>query len=68
MALSKSENTLVPCNTLRLGVALNMSVFQYEILNNISKATAVAKKAYHKIEEELPNMTNGVGTKINQKD
>ena len=58
--MEKSEKSLKPCSTLRLGIALNMSVFQYEILNNVSKATAIAKKAYHKIEEELTQMEEGV--------
>ena len=61
-ALKEAEGNLSSVNTLRLGVALNSSVFQYEILNNTVKAISIAKKAYNKIEEELPKMQGKVPT------
>ena len=63
-ALKEAESNLSSVNTLRLGVALNSSVFQYEILNNTVKAISIAKKAYNKIEEELPKMQGKVPTSI----
>lgn len=59
-ALTEAEKHLKSVNTLRLGLSLNASIFQYEILNNTSQAISIAKKAYHKIEEELPSMQGWV--------
>jgi hypothetical protein len=41
------------CNTVRLGFALNFSVFQYDILKNHKKALELAENA---INEALKNI------------
>ena len=52
-ALELSESNLRAKNTLRLGVALNFSVFNYEILNNPNAAFNIAKKAFDMCLEDL---------------
>lgn len=38
-------NTLGPCNPIKLGLALNFSVFHYEVLNDQKKACELAEGA-----------------------
>jgi len=45
-ALATAEKHLLTTNPIRLGLALNFSVFYYEILNEHSKACELAKKAF----------------------
>lgn len=45
-------------NSIRLGLALNYSVFYYEIKENPSKACALAKKAFDDAISELDTMEN----------
>ena len=37
--------SLNPCNSIRLGLALNFSVFHYEVMNNRQKACDIGEKA-----------------------
>ena len=48
-----ADNNLPAKNTLRLGVALNYSVFNYEILNNPNAAFLIAKQAFDMCLEDL---------------
>ena len=47
--------TLAPCNPIRLGLALNFSVFHYEVMKNHKKACEIAdqslQEALDKIDE-----------------
>ena len=43
-AFEKAEETLPPTHPIRLGLALNYSVFHYEIENKPDKACTLAKK------------------------
>ncbi|XP_071962098.1 14-3-3-like protein [Antedon mediterranea] len=45
-ALEKAKTQLAPTNPIRLGLALNFSVFYYEILNDPEKACTLAKTAF----------------------
>ncbi|XP_068706259.1 14-3-3-like protein 1 [Montipora foliosa] len=45
-ALDFSKTKLVPTHPIRLGLALNFSVFYYEIKNNPDKACKLAKEAF----------------------
>jgi 14-3-3 protein epsilon len=40
-----SEKSLNACNSIRLGLALNFSVFHYEVMQNVSKACELGDKA-----------------------
>lgn len=40
-----SEKSLNACNSIRLGLALNFSVFHYEVMQNVSKACELGEKA-----------------------
>uniref|UniRef100_A0A7S2AC38 14-3-3 domain-containing protein n=1 Tax=Stereomyxa ramosa TaxID=1078864 RepID=A0A7S2AC38_9EUKA len=48
---------LEPTNPIRLGLALNFSVFYYEILNTPSKAIDLAKKAFDDAIEKLDQLS-----------
>nr|GMC52386.1 14-3-3-like protein B [Ipomoea batatas] len=48
-----AEFDLPPTHPTRLGLALNFSVFHYEILNSCEKARAMAKKAFEDALAEL---------------
>ena len=47
---------LSPTNPIRLGLALNFSVFYYEILNECAKACDLAKKAFDRAVGELEDL------------
>ena len=49
---------LNPCSPLRLGIELNMSVFQYEIKNDTKTAILIAHDSYDKIEKQLQTLQN----------
>lgn len=50
------ESTLPPTHPLRLGLALNFSVFYYEALNSPSRACKLAEKAYNDAMPELNSL------------
>lgn len=41
-----AESELEPTNPLRLGLALNFSIFYYEIMNSPEKSFEITKKAF----------------------
>ncbi|KAJ5068234.1 14-3-3 family protein [Anaeramoeba ignava] len=53
-----SERALKPSNPIRLGLALNFSVFYYEILNLQEKACDVAKQAFDEAVVEIDSLTD----------
>eukprot|EP00500_Bicosoecida_sp_ms1_P003092 CAMPEP_0203806686 /NCGR_PEP_ID=MMETSP0115-20131106/629_1 /ASSEMBLY_ACC=CAM_ASM_000227 /TAXON_ID=33651 /ORGANISM="Bicosoecid sp, Strain ms1" /LENGTH=273 /DNA_ID=CAMNT_0050715349 /DNA_START=55 /DNA_END=876 /DNA_ORIENTATION=- len=54
--VKKEEQGLPPTNPIRLGLALNFSVFYYEIMNKPSEACALAKKAFDDAISELDSL------------
>ena len=48
--------TLPVLNPIGLGLALNFSVFYYEVINDHKKAIEIAKTAVDKADKELPNI------------
>ena len=40
-----AEKSLNPCNSIRLGLALNFSVFHYEVIKDVKKACELGDKA-----------------------
>ena len=40
-----AEKSLNPCNSIRLGLALNFSVFHYEVMSDVKKACEFGEKA-----------------------
>eukprot|EP01126_Amoeba_proteus_P012405 TRINITY_DN150_c0_g1_i6.p1 TRINITY_DN150_c0_g1~~TRINITY_DN150_c0_g1_i6.p1 ORF type:complete len:242 (-),score=57.86 TRINITY_DN150_c0_g1_i6:186-911(-) len=52
-----AEGALPSTHPIRLGLALNYSVFYYEILNEPEKACELAKKAFDDAIAELDNLT-----------
>ena len=48
--------TLPVLNPIALGLALNFSVFYYEVINDHKKAIEIAKAAVDKADKELPNI------------
>jgi 14-3-3 protein epsilon len=55
-AAMDAANALSPTNPIRLGLALNFSVFYYEILNQPKEACALAKKAFDDAVGELEDL------------
>ncbi|KAJ8020451.1 14-3-3 protein zeta [Holothuria leucospilota] len=51
-----SEDKMKPTHPIRLGLALNFSVFYYEIQNNPEKACSLAKKAFDNAIAELDQL------------
>ncbi|GIQ86689.1 14-3-3 protein, partial [Kipferlia bialata] len=56
-AVSLAEKQLAPTNPIRLGLALNFSVFYFEILNNPDKACLLAKTAFDAAIPELDQLS-----------
>lgn len=56
-AAKVAEEALPPTHPIRLGLALNYSVFYYEILDEPEKACELAKKAFDDAIAELDNLT-----------
>ena len=52
-----SCNDLEPTNPIRLGLALNYSVFYYEILNSPERACKLAKIAFDEAIAQLDNLS-----------
>lgn len=55
-AQSVSDENLAPTHPIRLGLALNFSVFFYEIKNSPEKACELARKAFDDAIAELDNL------------
>lgn len=55
-ANQKSEDKLAPTHPIRLGLALNYSVFYYEIKQDSEKACVMAKKAFDDAIAELDSL------------
>ncbi|XP_049451760.1 14-3-3 protein beta/alpha-1-like [Epinephelus fuscoguttatus] len=55
-AFDISKNDMDPTHPIRLGLALNFSVFYYEILNSPDKACELAKKAFDDAIAELDQL------------
>jgi len=56
-ALEIAEAQLPTTNPIRLGLALNFSVFYFEILNEPQKACDLAKKAFDEAITKLDDLT-----------
>jgi len=56
-ATEVAVNDLAPTHPIRLGLALNFSVFHYEILNRPDSACALAKKAFDDAISELDTLS-----------
>jgi 14-3-3 protein epsilon len=54
----ESAEKLKPYNSTRLGLALNYSVFHYEVKNDIPKACSLAEAALESAKENIDNMDN----------
>lgn len=54
----QSAEKLKPYNSTRLGLALNYSVFHYEVKNDIPKACSLAEAALESAKENIDNMDN----------
>ena len=55
-AVKVSGDHLSPTNPIRLGLALNYSVFYYEIQNNPTKACHLAKQAFDEAIAQLDSL------------
>ncbi|KAL5997888.1 14-3-3 protein 9 [Asimina triloba] len=56
MASSTAEANLAPTHPIRLGLALNFSVFYYEIMNSPERACHLAKQAFDEAISELDTL------------
>ncbi|XP_020582191.1 14-3-3-like protein C isoform X2 [Phalaenopsis equestris] len=57
MASSTAEADLSPTHPIRLGLALNFSVFYYEIMNSPERACHLAKQAFDEAISELDTLS-----------
>lgn len=57
MASSTAESDLSPTHPIRLGLALNYSVFYYEIMNSPERACHLAKQAFDEAISELDTLS-----------
>jgi len=53
-----AQTELLPTNPIRLGLALNFSVFYYEIMNSPENAITLAKLAFDEAIEKLEHLTD----------
>jgi 14-3-3 protein epsilon len=51
-----TSESLNPCNPIRLGLALNFSVFYYEVMNNHSQACDLGEKALSDALEKIDDV------------
>merc|ERR1712098_174989 len=58
-AFEISKSKMQPTHPIRLGLALNFSVFYYEILNSPDKACQLAKQAFDDAIAELDTLNEG---------
>ena len=57
-AMEVAKETLKPTHPIRLGLALNYSVFYYEIMDDSGKACEMAKNAFDEAISDLDNVTD----------
>jgi 14-3-3 protein epsilon len=55
---NQSSKNLKPYNSTKLGLALNYSVFYYEVKNDIPKACSLAEEALEAAKQNIDNMDN----------
>lgn len=55
--LASTDDALAPTNPIRLGLALNFSVFYYEIMNDPSRACSMAKQAFDGAIKQLDDLS-----------
>ena len=55
---NKCGKSLKPYNSTKLGLALNYSVFYYEVKNDIPKACQLAEEALESAKQNIDNMDN----------
>ena len=55
---TEAAASLKPYNSNKLGLALNFSVFYYELKNDSSKACSIAEEALNGARDEIDNMDN----------
>jgi hypothetical protein len=48
-----SEENLNACSSIRLGIALNYSVFHYEVMTDVKKAYEIGEKALNDALDKL---------------
>jgi len=53
---NKLSEDLNPCNPIRLGLALNFSVFYYEVMNNHKQACELGEKALSEALEKIDDV------------
>ena len=53
---NKSSESLNPCNPIRLGLALNFSVFHYEVMNDHKKACELGEQALSEALEKIDDV------------
>ena len=53
---TEKAKTLPVLNPIALGLALNFSVFYYEVMNDHDTAIKIADEAYEKANKEMPNI------------
>ena len=51
-----NSESLNPCNPIRLGLALNFSVFHYEVMNNHKKACELGEQALSDALEKIDDV------------
>ncbi|KAA8515116.1 hypothetical protein F0562_018295 [Nyssa sinensis] len=56
-AITAAESDLSPTHPIRLGLALNFSVFYYEIMNSPERACHLAKQAFDEAISELDSLS-----------
>ena len=53
---NKTSQSLNPCNPIRLGLALNFSVFHFEVLNNHKQACDIGEQALSDALEKIDDV------------
>ena len=57
VSAAKGDAGLMPTHPIRLGLALNFSVFHYEVLGNPEEACKMARQAFEDAIAELDNVS-----------